>query len=273
MRAATLYGASAVYSPTIISTPTLATPVTNLDFGGIWVTSITVTWKALPTAAQAGSSSSAQGYLLQAVADNPDFTAALAGSSATNNVSLSTLTIPNLGGGTTYYFRVGSRNWAGVYNYSVVVSTLLPIQFGVVLSTHALTIPGLMNMNYELVITTSIIITNTGNVAETFWLRATTTTLNSPWKIGAAQGLDYRQGPKGYVVGGNSPGRDGAYDDFHAQIHYSISSSRPLRVRREDELDHGLRRDAWRSRAKKAVNFSVPRKSKMWTSRPTFMPA
>ncbi|MDD5657210.1 MAG: hypothetical protein PHF00_08140, partial [Elusimicrobia bacterium] len=75
-------------------------------------------------------------------------------------------------------------------NYSVVVSTLLPIQYGVYLSTHDLAIPGVVDMNYELVITTSVIVTNIGNVTETFWLRATTTTADSPWHIGATQQVD-----------------------------------------------------------------------------------
>lgn len=188
VRVAAQYGAGFVYNASEPSTSTLARPPTDLQVYGIWVTSITANWKALPTAAQDASSMSAEGYLLQ-LSTNTDFNT-LWTDTATPNVALSTLTALSLYGGNTYYFRVGALNWNGVPNYSVAVSTLLPIQLGVYLTTHTLAIPGLVNMNFELVITTSIIATNTGNVAERYRLRITTTTSGSPWQVAASTGVD-----------------------------------------------------------------------------------
>jgi hypothetical protein len=111
-------------------------------------------------------------------------------SSGTRNVGLSTLTVSGLEGGVTYYFRVGSLNKSGAYHYATSVSTLMPIQLGVELTTHTLSLPGLTNMNAEILITTSIVVTNTGNVAETYMLSATTTTPGSPWAIAPTQAVD-----------------------------------------------------------------------------------
>lgn len=110
-------------------------------------------------------------------------------SSFTSNVALSTLTASGLTGGVTYYFRVGTQNWNSVANYAPSVSTLMPIQLGVSMSTRTIAL-GAQAMNTTIAISTSIQLTNSGNVAETYSLRATTTSAGSNWSIGTSPGQD-----------------------------------------------------------------------------------
>jgi hypothetical protein len=206
LRAGALWGGSTVYAQTVVSTSTLADLVTGTTVYSIHLTSMVVNW--VPRA-PAPESASAQGYLLQAssmAAFSP-----LWASSFTPNVALSTLAIDSLRGGVTYYFRVGTLNHNGVPHFAGAVSTLMPVQLGVELTTHTISVPGLVNMNASVLITTSVVVTNTGNVKETYWVRASTVGAPSPWRIGAAQALDQ------YVLSMLINGAEPAAGDFGAE--------------------------------------------------------
>lgn len=97
------------------TTVTLAKPVIGAGIGAVFFSSVAVNWVPLPTAAQEGSSNSAQGYVLQA-STRADFSGLLF-SSATANVQVSTLVIAGLTVDVTYFFRIGSLNWRGVPNF------------------------------------------------------------------------------------------------------------------------------------------------------------
>ncbi|MFH2204600.1 MAG: fibronectin type III domain-containing protein, partial [Elusimicrobiota bacterium] len=101
-----------------IATATLAPPPAKLgaNFIGVFKTSVTAHWAALPAAPQDGTS---EGYRLEASADAGFMGLILA--SSTWAAGQSTLTVAGLDANTTYYFRVGSRNWNGAVN-SVVLS-------------------------------------------------------------------------------------------------------------------------------------------------------
>ncbi|MBI5245837.1 MAG: right-handed parallel beta-helix repeat-containing protein, partial [Elusimicrobia bacterium] len=186
VKTGSLWGGSTVYAATVLSTATLTKLVTGTTVYQINVTSMVVNWLSLPLAPPAASSDSASGYRLE-VSTRSDFVP-LWTSSQTPNVQLSTLAAFGLQGGVTYYFRAGALNWNGVPNYALTVSTLMPIQLGVDMSTRTLSLPGLTNMNTTIVITTSTVLTNTGNVPETYMISATTVTPGSPWQIAASTG-------------------------------------------------------------------------------------
>lgn len=188
LRTGSLWGQTTVYAQTILSTATLTKLATGTTVYQIHVTSMIVNWQALALAPPDASSNSSSGYLMQ-VSTRSDFSP-LWTSSATPNVALSTLAASGLQGGVTYYFRIGGLNWNGAANFAATVSTLMPVQLGVEMTTHTLSLPGLTAMNQTIAISTSIILTNVGNVSETYRLRATTTTPGSPWTIGATQGSD-----------------------------------------------------------------------------------
>lgn len=92
---------------------TLTDPLTGTQLATAFVSSVTVNWVGLASAA---------GYLLQA-STSPTFTT-IAGSSITANIAVTTLTITSLAAHTTYYLRVGGLNVGGAANFS----TLLPLQ-------------------------------------------------------------------------------------------------------------------------------------------------
>jgi hypothetical protein len=81
-------------------------------------------------------------------------------------------------------------NWNGVPNFTLLDSTR-PIaeEIGVMVSTHDLDI-GDVDVNSELVISTSFIVTSLGNVAQTYELTAATTTAGSPWVVSLSSGTD-----------------------------------------------------------------------------------
>ncbi|MCM2303178.1 MAG: right-handed parallel beta-helix repeat-containing protein [Elusimicrobia bacterium] len=188
LRAGSVWGGSTIYAQAVLSTATLSALVQGTTVYRIDVTSMIVNWLPLPLAPPDASSMSSSGYILE-VSTRSDFVP-LWTSSATPNAALSTLTASGLLGGDTYYFRVGSLNWNGIPNYAAAVSTLMPVQLGVELTTHTLSLPGLTAMNTTISISTSIVVTNTGNVLETYALSATTITPSSPWKIGASPAVD-----------------------------------------------------------------------------------
>jgi hypothetical protein len=189
LRAGSLWGGTTVYAGTALSTSTLAQLVSGATVYQVNVTSIIVNWLPLSLSPPAPSSMSATGYELQ-VSSRSDFTP-LWTSSNTPNVLLSTLAVSGLTGGVTYYFRVGSLNWDGAVDYANWVSTtLLPIQLGVMTTTTTVPLSATQPMGTTVVISTSIVLTNTGNVSETYLLRATTATAGSQWTIGASPWQD-----------------------------------------------------------------------------------
>jgi len=100
------------------SASTLTKQVTGTGFAGVYTTTVTVGWAALPVIQQ---SDSCEGYLVDA-STAPDFTG-LVLSSATASPTLGSLTVQNLFADATYYFRVGSLNWNGAANYVSAGST------------------------------------------------------------------------------------------------------------------------------------------------------
>ena len=188
LRVGALWDETTVYAGAVVSTMTLAQLVSGTTVYRIDVTSAVVNWSPLASAPPDASSNSASGYVLE-VSSRADFIP-LWTASSTPNVALSTLTAAGLAGGVTYYFRVGSLNMDGAANFAAYTSTLVPIQLGVSMTTRTLSIPGLTNMNAAVVISTGIVLINTGNVPETYYLSATTATAGSPWRIGASQAQD-----------------------------------------------------------------------------------
>lgn len=100
---------------TLAAAPALNPPA----FLGVFLTSATTQWAALPAAP---SSATAEGYRLEASSTN--FGAGTVYSSATVTVALSTLTVSSLAQNTTYFFRVGSLNWANAPNLTTLGSTV-----------------------------------------------------------------------------------------------------------------------------------------------------
>lgn len=115
--AGALYGNTTAYSETL-STSTLANPILNSQFYGVYETSVTVIWDAFPGTPL---SSTCEGYILQA-SINSDFVP-IWRSSSTKSIYLNYLTMPTLFSETTYYFRVGALNWNNVANHVYVGST------------------------------------------------------------------------------------------------------------------------------------------------------
>ena len=90
------------------------------SIAGVFFTSATVTWTALPAAP---SSATCEGYLVQA-STAAGFTGTVL-SSSTSDVQLASLVVGPLVEGNTYYFRAASLNWSGSPNYSgVPLSTM-----------------------------------------------------------------------------------------------------------------------------------------------------
>ncbi|MBI5245512.1 MAG: right-handed parallel beta-helix repeat-containing protein [Elusimicrobia bacterium] len=114
------------WSGSLGATSTISNPIANPAFYRVFATSATVNWNPLPTAAQAGSSSTAEGYVLQG-STAANFSGVLY-SSATANISLSTLTLTGLSVNTTCYFRVATLNWNGVPNTLAAGSTVTAIE-------------------------------------------------------------------------------------------------------------------------------------------------
>ena len=166
------------------STPTLALAPTALTttFLDVYFASATVAWTALPTSP---STSSCEGYELDASTAS-DFSGTIY-SSITYAVADSTLSIANLDLSTTWYFRVGSLNWAGVpddtslgpltmeLSVSSIVINLGAINPGVALSTVSVS---------------SVVVTNLGNIPATIALWASTATAGSPWSLSVSSGIE-----------------------------------------------------------------------------------
>ncbi|MDE2292727.1 MAG: fibronectin type III domain-containing protein, partial [Elusimicrobia bacterium] len=121
LRAGGLNHAGAPGFDVFAASSTLPNAPSNFLFNDVSRTSVTVSWVPLPTAAQAGSSGTCEGYIVQA-ATSSDFGGTIK-SSATDNVLGSTLTVTSLLAQSTYYFRVGSLNWDGAAHYAYAGST------------------------------------------------------------------------------------------------------------------------------------------------------
>lgn len=205
-RAAAYYRSSTTTYTTLGSTSTLANQAENTQVYKVYTTSVTVNWKPLPTEEQGGSSSTCEGYILQASTESGFVP--LWDSSTTAGVSLSTLTINNLTGDNTYYFRVGSLNRNNVPNYAASTFTYLARILGVEFSTDTITI-GDQSLRTEVLIDTNVVIVNTGNVTETYKLRAATITAGSPWTISNSSGTNT------FVLLGVINDNQPSSDDFH----------------------------------------------------------
>ncbi|MBI4423369.1 MAG: right-handed parallel beta-helix repeat-containing protein, partial [Elusimicrobia bacterium] len=100
---------------------TLATRVSAAQLAGLSFRSARLNWQPLPASP---SSATAEGYLVQ-VSTASDFSMAVI-SSATADISLSTLSVAGLSAQTTYYFRVGALNWQGAANFVTLSSAVTP---------------------------------------------------------------------------------------------------------------------------------------------------
>ncbi|MBI4248433.1 MAG: fibronectin type III domain-containing protein, partial [Elusimicrobia bacterium] len=94
-----------------VSSATLAQTVGNPAISAVHFTSATLTWTAAPS----------EGYLVQASTQS-DF-GSVYQSSATSDGSLTGLAVTGLVTDTTYYFRIGSLNWDGKFNFISAGST------------------------------------------------------------------------------------------------------------------------------------------------------
>ncbi|MDE2141537.1 MAG: hypothetical protein KGJ84_03895 [Elusimicrobia bacterium] len=120
LRVGALWGTTTSYAA-VLSTSSLAAPVSNTSFNRVYFTSAAVSWTGLPLSPPDASSKTSEGYAVDA-STAPDFTGTVF-SSATRNAALTTLVVPGLSVNTTYYFRTGSLNWNGTTNYAMVGAT------------------------------------------------------------------------------------------------------------------------------------------------------
>ncbi|RLE37229.1 hypothetical protein DRJ17_07005, partial [Candidatus Woesearchaeota archaeon] len=117
LRAGAIWGSTTWYAQTL-SSSTLAESVASVQFEEVFITSISVSWPVLP---QTPSSSTCEGYRLDA-STSSDFYGTIF-SSSTPSVNVATLTVTGLSPNTTYYFRIGTLNWNSVANYLLAGST------------------------------------------------------------------------------------------------------------------------------------------------------
>lgn len=119
LRVGAIFSGTTYYANSVpASTSTLANAVSNPQIYGVFTSSIAANWVALSSGPGNGT---AEGYELD-IAQTSDFSGTLT-SSNTLNVVLSTLTVSGLSSGTTWYARVGSLNWNGIYTYVNLGST------------------------------------------------------------------------------------------------------------------------------------------------------
>lgn len=184
------------YSSERATFTTLASPVEAAleSFSGVYDTSITVTWVALPEAPPDASSRTAEGYVV--LASSTNWGALLPGgvthSSATTSVLANALSVgadEPLDYCTTYYFRVGTLNWSGLANYAALPATPTLQDWGVNQSTHDLDIGNVL-VGAELYMSTSVWVTNTGNCPATFALKAEDVTPGTPWTVASSSATD-----------------------------------------------------------------------------------
>ena len=177
---------------TTFTTLAAAPVVGALEFLSIQQTSVTVAWIA-PAAVAVGSSTN-EGYILQTSSNNfgalgPPGAPVI--SSTTFSSQASTLTVgvgaTPLDLSNTYYFQVGSLNWAGQPNYA----TFTRLNFQISQSTTNFSL-GTINpaIAMSTVSTSSMVVTNVGNWPATITLSASTGTAGTPWTLAASTGID-----------------------------------------------------------------------------------
>ncbi|PIR16165.1 MAG: hypothetical protein COV48_10405, partial [Elusimicrobia bacterium CG11_big_fil_rev_8_21_14_0_20_64_6] len=98
----------------------------NPTYLGVFQSSATVAWAALPASPPDASSKTSEGYVLEASSTNFGVNqfGGVVYSSLTTKVAASTLSITGLTTDVTYYFRVGTLNWDSQPNYLTLGSTL-----------------------------------------------------------------------------------------------------------------------------------------------------
>lgn len=112
-RAGALYNGTTIYtlaSPEVRST--LALPLSAQQFGGVFYSSIAVSWTPLADSPQ---KMTAESYVLE-TSTTPSFATVLY-SSATAFIGSTGLTMETLAPNTSYYFRAATINWDGDKNY------------------------------------------------------------------------------------------------------------------------------------------------------------
>lgn len=174
---------------------TLANPpvVGALEFTSIQWSSVAVAWIA-PSELSVSSKSN-EGYTLLASSNNFGALAPAGApviSSTTFQALASTLTV-GAGGipldlSSTYYFQVGSLNWAGQANYA----TFSRLNFQIVRSTGLVDIHNIdLTVAKSTVATSSMVVTNVGNWPATILLAASTVTApSSYWSLGTSSGVE-----------------------------------------------------------------------------------
>jgi hypothetical protein len=191
---------------------------TNWDFGppsaildllaaqGIYGTSVLLTWSAPGDDGSFGtlnnSTFTIQYSTLTAFAEGSTWSPTDALPSLVYRVNITTTNVTpgvtqgqlltGLISGATYYFRAWTQDDVANYSYISNGTTdyATNIVLSILLSTDTLSLPESINMNTTLVISTGIVVTNDGNVDETFEFRATTATVGSPWTIQTSTGID-----------------------------------------------------------------------------------
>jgi hypothetical protein len=185
---------SAPFSTDYATFTTLATAPTvgALEFLSVQQTSVTVAWIAPYSLAV--DSRTNEGYVLQGSSNNFGALAPAGApvfSSTTFSAQASTLTI-GAGGvpldlSNTYYFQVGSLNWAGQPNYT----TFTRLNFQILTSTGLIHL-GTIDPQVALstVSTSSMVVTNVGNWPATIELTASTSTAGNPWGLSTSSGVE-----------------------------------------------------------------------------------
>jgi len=186
---------SAASTVTWATFTSLANPPTvgALEFTSIQWSSATVAWIA-PSQLSVSSQSN-EGYTLLASSNNFGALAPAGApviSSTTYEALASTLTV-GAGGvpldlSSTYYFQVGSLNWAGTPNFA----TFNKLNFQIVRSTGLLNIHGIdLTVAKSTVATSSMVVTNVGNWPATILLAASTVTAPSSfWSLGTSSDVE-----------------------------------------------------------------------------------
>lgn len=174
---------------------TLANPPSPgaLEFLSVQTSSAVVAWAAqFPNDV---SSMSCEGYTLLASSNNFGALAPAGApvfSSTTYSVLASTLAVGAAGVpldlSNTYYFQVGSLNWAGQANYT----SLPKLNFQILQSTGLLHLGAIdPAVARSTISTSSMVVTNVGNWPATLMLSASTATVpSSPWTLSTSSGPD-----------------------------------------------------------------------------------
>ncbi|MBI3554616.1 MAG: hypothetical protein HY077_19150 [Elusimicrobia bacterium] len=151
----------------------------------VFYTSATLAWAALADFPPDASSKTSEGYTLEASLSN---FGAIVASSVTYNVRASTLTMASLDMENTYYFRVGSYNWASQPNYTNLGKINLQIIGNIGTLSFGTIDPNITN---SLISASPMVVTNVGNIPVTLQLFSNMVTQpSSPWVLAASSAPD-----------------------------------------------------------------------------------